>query len=267
MAKQSLAAAKGIVEPAARSGGLILPQAAPIAVVRGGFDTTPYIVFATSKSAKLWPVMSAAIQGLETDETVLLRPEPKRPVRLSPLRFHLLAAFQYWAQFDQADFRPNAARLEPPEEGTMREWAEQIESVVLAYHGEKLVPASIRWGKTKCGGAHKAIAALRNCSKVSEGGIEGAFEEWGALSADHKLTQGVPVNWARFVAQCKVLGGKTSKTSGFRYAPSTSLIFPATAGELKIVSDSFADAEFVKSLDAVKARYEREVETIRALSK
>jgi hypothetical protein len=248
MAKQSLAS---------REPGLTtLPETGPITVVRPLGEQTPYVVFAHPMSRVLWPKLSQAIAGLDEGDTVLVLPEPQRPVKLSPMRFMLLAAFQYWGRVTDTG-ELTAARTEPPTEDK-REWKEQIESVLLVFAENRIIPAGMLWKTTKCGGVHRAIDALKLAANL---------EEWGKQSADHKLTLAVPVVWGRFVAQTKLAGAKTAKGSGYTYRPATSLIFPTTAAEMKLLSDSFADDGFSAAMNAVQKRYEFRVSEVTSMTK
>lgn len=249
MAKQSLAS-RGSTALAT------LPETQPIVVVPPDVQQSSYVTF-VHPSAKVYSKLAQCIPGVDLDDTVLILPEPRRPLKLAPMRFMLLAAMQYWAQFDEAEFTPTKTRLTPPEDGQKRAWKEQIESVVLIVTADRLYPASMLWKSTKCGPFHRANDALK---------LAGDPEEWGKQSPDHALTCGVPVVWARFVAQVKLGKKTTSKTSGYTYTPATSLIYPTTASELKLVTESFDKDTFRAELAAVQSRYTHRLEDVKRLA-
>jgi hypothetical protein len=223
MAKvQSLAAQSGTL-PAelSKPEGIALP-----AIFSGGGtadvkarELAPYVMFCHS-NAKVYSRLVAAKPSVQEGDQFLIYPD--RVVDVTPLKFGLFIAKQYWAQGDASGNVIATSPVERP-----HPFGEQIECVIIVYHGEQLIPASINFRTTKCAAAQKASMALAECMTP----------EWAKKSPAHELTLGCQKPFMRFFATIRLGPKTTSKRSGLPYVPADAEIHPTTMVEWKLLAE------------------------------
>lgn len=212
-----------------------------------GRSVAPYVCFASPAAKQQWPRLVAAIPNVKEADQVLVT--PTRSAQLTPLKFHLLIARQYWAHVS-ADGQILAARdKEHP-----NPYREQIEAVVIAYDGETLVPANMTFKSTKCGACQDMCRAL----------VEASSPDWAKKSPAHELTLQATKPFMRFFGVVDTVK-RTAKQSGLSYIQATVTIHPTTAVEWKLLAKFLQMQEFMDALQVASDRFERRVAEISAL--
>lgn len=257
MPKQSLASKINAADPVdSNPGHDWLPatfQPEPnLPAVIGPSGALPYVSFVSTKGPAFARV-AMFIPDLEDADPVLMWPEPKRPEKLSPFRFHLIKYFQHWSVVDSQG-KIVKTTLDAAKAKKSREWAEHIETVLLVVTPSGLVCASCTFKTTKVNAAHRAIETLNQLADPE------SREAWFAQSAEHKVTQAAPVDWTRFTSVVKLKKG----VGRYPYVAATSVPVPATAADWVAIGNYFKDEGNKASAEAVDERFARRVATIRA---
>lgn len=234
----------------AQAGGGAVPALAKfqdngaIVAVGPSFQTTPYVAFASSKSDSFAKYMLTN-RDLQDGDPVLVRPEPLLPLKLSPFRFYLLKAVQFWAQVDGSG---QIVKTTSDKDATVgdRSWVEHIETLVLVVLPDALVPARVRFKSTKTNAIHTAIDARR---------LADNDEEWGNLSPDHKASLVAKDSWARFTCIVRMKPG-VSKSSGFKYVAAYGAIQPTVNADWQQIVKAAMEPEFNRLLEATDSAFD-----------
>lgn len=229
---------------------MVLPDVfnAPVQVQETGLPPAPpYVQFMTRKAGS-WEDTARAIPGLEPGNAVLFRPT-ERAVRLSPFRCHFVTGKQYWAQTDDS-YKLESVRFEPTDEYT-----EYVDSVLLLYVGDALIPATCRFRGATCKAAQKMAGALQ----------QAGTPEWGTLSPEHRASLGAPHPFARFFATVST-GAGTARGSGRVFVKADAAISPSGVVEATAVGNAFRDEAFKSALQEIAETYKRRVEEVTEVS-
>lgn len=272
MAKQSLASKSGnvpaVAEPVASNPGhdwlpdAFKPQEGAIAVSSPAGGRSPYVSFVSTKGPAFSRIASF-IPTLEDGDPVMIYPEPRRPIALTPFRFFLLKAFQHWSVVDS---KGNILRttLDPVKGKKDRAFAEHIETVLLVVVPDGLECARCTFKTTKVNAAHRAIETLEQLGRAERGeNGEPSAADWYAMSPEHKVTQAAPVDWSRFSCTVKLRAG-TGQTSGFDYVAATSIPLPATSADWLAIGNFFKDENKRKQAEECEESYQRRITGIKS---
>lgn len=236
--------------PVGYSGGGVT-AASPI------YSPTPYVLFVSTKG-QTFATVARHIPDLQEGDPVLIRGENVKPVKLNPLRFHLIQAFQHFSVVDSmGQVTKTIFDVEQAREDKTQKWSEHVETVVLACLGDGSVcPARCTFKTTKTNAVHTAIAALQQAENM---------EEWAKQSPEHRASAAAPQPWARFTATVTLKRG-TARASGFNFVAANAFITPTGLADWQTLAAAFQDAEFKKVADAVYRRHQERVAEIKARS-
>src|SRR5579864_1746547 len=212
----------------------------------------PYVKFISKSSPDF-----AKVAGLLGDPhldgwPVLYRPKMD-PIKLDPMRYFLVRASEYWAQFDQSGNLVGMSRTRPESVQTPR-FDQVIETAILVLvKGDGLVPSQCSFKSTKCPAVYPAIRAL----------VEANDPAWFDKGPDYAFTRKIkePL-WGRFtVTATKV--DKANRTTGKPYPTMDARINPITTSELDSLMHFKGDAEAQELLKRVENAYLRKVQDAR----
>ena len=172
---------------------------------------TPYVAFVYERSSGYGQYLKQ-IPDLKPGEPVLVQPSPVLPQVLRPFRYFLLAASQFWAEYDQS-----GKILESVDTRT-EGFDETIETVVLVVLDKKLVPAQARFKTTTCPGIYPAIRALG----------EADLPSWSEKGPDYKFTLRLPKPWMRFITEASRIT-RPNRTTGVHYPTLEAISNPTSA--------------------------------------
>lgn len=255
MAKQSLVSAASGPEsnpganlPAVFGGSTELAVGSPV------FTGTPYVSFVSVK-APAFAQLQLALPDLDDGDPVMIRPQPSKPVRLSPFRFYLIQAFQHFSVVDtQGTILRTTLDPEKAKVATQQgKYVEHIETVVLACLPDGLVPARCTFKSTKANAAHRAVEARRMAET----------EEWAKQGPEYKASLVCPMPWARFTTTVQLKAG-TSKSTGYRYVAANGRITPSGAGDWTQLGEFFKEKENIALSEAVAEAFQSRVDDVKA---
>src|SRR5690242_13215640 len=103
--------------------------------------------------------------------------------KLNPMKASLLCCKQFWAEVNAAGEVLRTSFEEQP-----KPFKEHIESVLLVYLEDRIVPANCEFRSTKCPAGKALSDALLEASKPT----------WADKSPEHKATLAVPEPFLRF---------------------------------------------------------------------
>lgn len=213
----------------------------------------PYVTFAHPMSP-LWTKIIAKYPALQEGEQYLV--EGETYTKLNPFKYVLMMAKQYWAKGDKTGL--TAASMTEKQ----FPFKEQIETVIIVFLPDRLVPATCGFRSTKCGAVHPMVEAL----------AEAATPAWAEKSPAHKLTLTCEKPFMRFFGTVVLGNQKTSKSSGNPYIPGNVQVSPTTAVEWKqmaeyFVGDSMQVKDFYADLNGIAETFTRRMEDVVTLSK
>jgi len=258
MAKKSLASME--VAPVESNPGTGLPvgfQGGAIQVASPIYQRTPYVLFVSTKG-QTYGQLAQRIRDLQDGDPVLVRDENVPPLKMNPLRFHLIAAFQHFSVVDSMGaIVKTTFDVETAREDKTQKWLEHVETVILVCLGDGgLCPARMTFKTTKTNAIHTAIAALKDAEDA---------EKWGSYSAEHKASLVAPTPYARFTATVTLKRG-TAKSTGFNFVAANSFITPTGLADWQTIGAAFKDETFCKLCEAVYRRHKDRVGEITSRS-
>jgi hypothetical protein len=220
------------------------------------YQSSPYVQFISTKG-QAFAEVARRIPDLQDSDPVLLRGADTPPVRLNPLRFHLIAAFQHFSVVDSmGQIVKSTLDVDSAREDRAYKWLEHIESVILVCLGDGgLCPARCTFKTTKTNAAHTAIAALNQA---------GNPDEWAKQGPDYRASLPAPYAWARFTATVTLTRG-TAKGSGFKFAAAKSFITPTGLADWQALAAAFQDEGFKRIAKPVMSRHNERVAVIKSL--
>lgn len=250
MAKQQSLAAK--TDGALAAPALTLPAifTKPPEAMKARY-MAPYIVFAHPKRADEWKRINSRFKDVEEGDMFLLA--NGEIYKTDTLKCSLLAGQQYWSEANAAGVVLKTSYVELP-----KPYKEQVEAVLLVYHGDGILVANVHARGPKCSGFRGLVAAL----------IEASESSWGDKGAEFKESLIVNQPFGRFYANL-VLGDKrTGKTSGLPYKPLTCEVHPTGIPEWRMFDAFCKSEEATKQMNDAAVRFsERMVEVDELLVK
>lgn len=211
---------------------------------------SPYVGFASPKSPK-WDTLKAAIPTLKDGDPYYNDPK-QGPILLAPLRYHLIQYAQYWAKLDENN-KPVRVLAEDP-----RNWGheckEHVETVILAFIGDRVVPTVATFRSVKAGGVTEGIKALKLA----------ATPDWAKKSPEHKSSMAVAEAFGRFVVTVETFT-ETAKGTGRKMVKAKSTVKPVTPAEAKLLLDSANTPEFAKEYKAATELFARRLKVLQDL--
>jgi hypothetical protein len=223
---------------------------------------TPYVVFASRKSAK-WDDVKAADPTVNEGDPVLMRPEPLTPFKLAPFEFILIHGEHLWTINESA---PPYRALEvsfTEQKDYAAGWCEAYEALVLVRVGKGYVPARVSAHRAQCAGFKIAAGCLQ---PMSEGGPPLIMsDEWYRRSPAHKDTEKIAMLQARYINIAKPTSGTTrsGKNAGSVWRGMKSSQSPLTVEE----AEQVVAATKTPAFEAVSAAYEKRVAELKAMVK
>lgn len=242
---RALQKAAGEVQMPAFLQRLSLPEVIP-------YEQSGYIGFADTQS-KNWASMQAA--GIEAGQAFLYK--DKTYTLLDPFEYVLLMgeAFRTTMEGKEGKFTFVTRDTETP----LREFAAANPKALkaephycclcLVHVGGALVPVKGDFRGTKSGAAESAILAVQSAESP----------EWLRISDAHKVTSAFPQPFGR-VWNTVTTQYKVSKSSGNPYFQGKCQPTPSTIDQMQLIVDSFANPEFVASLEEAERNYQSRIE-------
>jgi hypothetical protein len=220
----------------------------------------PSLVFAYKMSETFWDKLKAANPGLQEGDPCIVFPEPDAPVKLNPLRFSLLRAFQYWAISSKKNEHLECSLTQRKGKEDGKSWDEWIESILVIYDNGEAFPCAARLKSTKCPPIHLATKILNQLRDTKNDGPQ----KWAAQSPEHAMTMQIPKLWARFTVQCKI-SASVGKESGNTYHVPVGTVLPATAADLATLQQAFNDPLVQTWLKAADTQFEERIAAVKKL--
>lgn len=243
MAKQaSLAAQSGALAQSMELPAVFSAPPEPLKAREWG----PYVVFAHNQRKDEWAKILRNYPQAQDGDMFFI--DNDAVVKLDVAKLGLICAKQYWVKKDAAGNMVHASFTELPK------YNEHVQTVVLVYFDDKVVPANLEFRTTKCGGAKTLSDAL----------IEAASLDWAEKSPAHKETLVCAQPFMRFYGELSLLPQRTSKTSGMLYKPTTCKISPTTVAEWRLLNDLVNSDEAKKQLKMAAETYERRLNEVKA---
>lgn len=213
---------------------------------------TPYVQFVSSKS-KNYGELLGKIPSLREGEPVLVQPAPAHPVKLSPMKYFLLHATEFWGQYNQLGELVAVSSTKPePTNGGPR-YDQTIEATVLVVLEDRLVPAQVRFKSTKCPAVYPAIRAME----------EAKTPAWGKKGDDYAFTLKIDRPWGRFTCSANRTT-RTNREKGTEYQTMEAVVNPTSAADLTKLVKFLQDKDAMALLQDVAAQYRKRVEAAKA---
>lgn len=225
----------------------------------GAVDVAPttgqcnFALIANSKSAQ-WGNWASHIKGLKSADVILVPPPSKPALLLTPFRFFLVQAKQFWAEVDDAYAIQRASWTKPSREDEKAGMHENVESVLLVFHNGKLHPARMTWRRGVCSAIQLAAETLKAA----------ATPEWPKHSEEHKLSLGAPKPFLRFTTTVRVTE-RVSRSNGYKYPFAEGSVAPAGVVEWKAFAGLVADEEAMEQYALVNESYLRKLDEIKEM--
>lgn len=215
-------------------------------VDQSGFGSMPYVIFATPKSERLWPLLVATNIGVQDGDPVLVQPEPMKPIRLSPFRFMLVAANQFYAVYNQdGSLMKTLGDRKPVGSAENEEYGVNVDSVIVVFAEGTAFAARCNFKTTKSQPGERASEALRMAGTP----------EWRKLSPDHHASLAAPKPWMRAVTEVSVIA-RTSRSSGRKYHQAVGRVGAAKASDWMAVDKMLRDPACKDVMEAVVENYQ-----------
>jgi len=204
------------------------------------FKASTYVTFASPRKTDQWLKFQTLFPGIQDGAQILVRPEPRPSIKLDPFRFHLIAARQFYAEVadDGVMLRVTWDRPTGQAAAIMKE---HIDTMLLVYTKDGLVPATCRFKTTKCGAVHKASDTLKLAMTPA----------WASLGEAYAKSLAAPEPWARFTATVTVQA-RTARMSGRKYIGANSTITPTAEAEWEAIAAFLNAPENVQALADVQ---------------
>ena len=214
MAKsQSLAAQAGLTNE------VKLPAMFEAPVQVDARSTCPYVTFAHPLS-KLWGKIVGKYPDVSDGQPFLV--DGDSITKLSPMKYSLMTAKQYWAKGDQEGLTDVSL-------SERHDFKENVEAVVLLFVDGRVMPASCQFRSVKTGAIHPMVTALEQAQTPA----------WADLSPAHKETLVCQKPFMRFYGEVTILPARTSKSSGYKYTPATVTVKPTAVAEWRVLAEHF----------------------------
>lgn len=206
---------------------------------------SPYVTFAHPKRSDEWSKVRAVHPAVEEGDIFLVE---KVPTYLPQIKLTMMAYRQLWVHSnDSGSIILAVSKQEEP-----HPFKERIESVVLVYLEDRVVPATMTFKTTKCGAAHSLSDAL----------LEAATEDWAKKSQAHAETLVAQKPFMRYFGLVRLGPQRTGKKTGLPYVPAEATISPTSVPEWKALGKAFQDPKFSEVLNSVTSRYESRVKEL-----
>lgn len=180
---------------------------APIGAVAGDAVTDAYLWFSSTKS-KQWAEMKAKLPALVEGDPVYVSKDNTEIVRV--LKFHLVAADQFWARKDGATGQPAGGVTFDDPGGRASGKEEYINAVILLQTSKGLLPCRVGLKSGLLGAINPALKELD--------AVTNDLAAWASRSPAHDLAAkaNVAMPGFRFITVAS-FQFKTAKASGMPY--------------------------------------------------
>ncbi len=229
---------------AAQSGALTAPLTlpsvfqAPQERVTSSFSS-PYFTFAHPKRADEWTKIRTKYNDIAEGDMVLVAGGDV--YKFTTAKVGWLCGRQYWAEVSPTGEILRASMQERP-----KPYKEHIESVLLVYLDDKIIPANAAFRSTKCPGAKTLADAFIEAGEVS----------WADRSPAHRETLAATQPFMRFYGELTLSPQRTSKSSGMVYRTTVCSIKPTGTQEWRLLKALCENGDTQKILDDAARRFE-----------
>ena len=202
-------------------------------------DISPYVVFAHPKRADEWAKLTAKFGNIAEGSMFLVTSQELYELPLAKLGW--IHHRQYWASANPAGELLSASWTEMP-----KPFKEHVESVVLVYLEDKIVPANMSFRSTKCPAAKTMADTFAECQTP----------KWADKSAAHKETLVCQQAFMRFFGEVQLGPQRIAKSTGLPYRPTQCNVKPTTLTEWRLLKAMIEDENTQKALNAAAERFE-----------
>lgn len=171
--------------------------------------------------------------------------------KLEPFRFYLFDHRLHWVKRDQAGELIAVQKADNPPK-KFGELSENVEAVLIVQVGDKFVPVTCAFRGANSKMIAPATKELAACKTPA----------WGDKTPDHKVALGIPVPNFRFIVTA--MPGTALSGKGVRYATGAALCRPASAADIKMLSESADDPLFASRLEQAKDFFAKRVSELDA---
>ena len=207
----------------------------------------PYVTFAHSNKKDEWQKIQSKTGVPNEGDMYFI--DNDTVVHLPKAKLGWLVGKQVWVQANAGGEVQVATFVEAP-----FPFREQVESVVLVYLDDRIVPANMTFKTTKCRAAVEMSKAL----------AEASDNKWADKSAAHRETLVSPQPFMRFYAEVVSDPPKPSKSSGMTYRTTSATIKPTSIQEWRLLKALCDNIETSKALEAAAARYQQRLKDLEA---
>jgi hypothetical protein len=200
---------------------------------------SPYITFAHPKRSDEWTKIVSKFGNINEGDMYLM--EKDNVTALPKAKVGLLCCKQFWAQVNAAGEIQKVSMKEVP-----YPYKEHIESVLLVYFDDRIVPANVQFRTTKCPAAKSLADAL----------IKASTPEWEKESPAHKETLAISQPFMRFYGEMYLGPQRTSKTNGMPYRPTKCDVKPTSPSEWRLLDAFTKNPDTKKALEDAANRFE-----------
>ena len=203
------------------------------------FLRVPYVTFASTKSRSFGDWVRVA-PSLRDGDPVMVEDDSDGITLLSPFKFQIVLAQQYWASLTDRNEIIEAS-FERPDN---RDLKEHVETLLFVYLPTRVTPALCTFKTTKCQAIHRANKAIEYVQTP----------EWAAKGPDYAQTLKLSEPRIRFTATVRTTS-HTSRSSGYGYVAADSVIAPTTASELALLQEYLSNPKNADMVSAAKTRF------------
>ncbi len=228
----------------------VMPVSGPIVMM------SPYVSFVSVKSEAFATKVAMHYPDLQ-DGWPLLFCGGDKPIKLDPMKFLLVHMQVHWSSAD-SNGEIVKSILDPElVDPKNRDVKENLETVLLIYEGNRLVPARCTFRSTKTRAGWIAKQTLDYAKDDAT---------WAKLSPEHQASLAVKDARFRFYTQVKLAFGNVSKSNGFKYTIAGGIPKVTTLEDWKLIKASFEDPAFRKTLDHCISQFQERMTYVRSKS-
>lgn len=216
----------------------------------------PYVAFA-HHLMKSFDDVKAAIPGVQADDIILANVDGKAYQKLEQLKIFLVDSAGFFVKrAPDSSGKILTAVKEDPSPGKKDEEGrtEEVESAVLVFYGDRLIPATISWRRAMCRAPKQIADAIAKT-------YDAAY--FGSLSDAHKSALAIPVPFARVNGVVSV-SKQQPKRGGTGYRIANAIVTPTTGKDVNTFAAFTHDVDGQVVLDQVLELFNKRVREIQA---
>lgn len=227
-----------------------MPVMAPSEMVADQGIESPFIFFCHPLSEQAWTMLTKSVSNPEKGMPYLVTQEGSYYVH--PMYFCPIQLKQLWVQTDKTQGgKVMACTDQKPTD--MKNWEENIESVLCLFNSTKAVLCRCSFKKGKTQGLKTVIRCLQE--------MEQDISKWLKISAEHRLTEKISDNRFKLVVEMHTKEA-VAKGNGLPYNFTTSKIHPMKPTYFEPLVKYFNSTDFQTDLSTCMSGFNRRVKTL-----